>query len=290
MLQIELINAIEAEMLTFTEMIRKYSVRYHGKMKNLTQPLLDHFAISYFSFFQVTNDGRLFFIANDIEWNEFSFSQKEITANNPFTISPELIREGLYTSELQNFPGWDEAIKFIQKNANFDTTVCLFQKTKDGYIVGGFGFSSLNFHLANRFTSDVHAINAYLSFFIEESFPILKKSDVDAIDLNTVMGEGFHKPRYFMRDCSHIKQAFYKTLGSGKVSVSTHLIFTERERECLSCCFDGLTSAEIGKKLFLSQRTIEHRIEQIKIKLGCSKKSEIITAVRALKEQGRIIF
>ena len=47
--------------------------------------------------------------------------------------------------------------------------------------------------------------------------------------------------------------------------------------ECLYYFVLGMTSKEIARKLSLSSRTVEHYIENIKIKLNCSSRSELVT-------------
>lgn len=50
---------------------------------------------------------------------------------------------------------------------------------------------------------------------------------------------------------------------------------SRREREVASLVAEGLTSREIGKKLFISERTAEGHIEQIRSKLGFHSRAEI---------------
>lgn len=50
---------------------------------------------------------------------------------------------------------------------------------------------------------------------------------------------------------------------------------SRREREVASLVAEGLTSREIGKRLFISERTAEGHIEQIRAKLGFHSRAEI---------------
>lgn len=51
---------------------------------------------------------------------------------------------------------------------------------------------------------------------------------------------------------------------------------TKRELECLFFLLRGKTAAQIANFLFLSKRTVENHIVNIKQKLNCTKKSELI--------------
>jgi DNA-binding CsgD family transcriptional regulator len=52
--------------------------------------------------------------------------------------------------------------------------------------------------------------------------------------------------------------------------------FSKREQDCLKLLCYGKTGREMSEELNLSPRTIESYIENIKNKIGCNKKSEII--------------
>lgn len=51
---------------------------------------------------------------------------------------------------------------------------------------------------------------------------------------------------------------------------------SKRESECLFFIIRGMTAKDVAQKLHLSPKTVEFHIEQIKQKLSCSKKSELI--------------
>ncbi len=52
--------------------------------------------------------------------------------------------------------------------------------------------------------------------------------------------------------------------------------FSRREIECLQCLIEGFSAKETGNKLFLSSRTVETYLDNIKYKLNCRTKREII--------------
>lgn len=60
------------------------------------------------------------------------------------------------------------------------------------------------------------------------------------------------------------------------------IFFTPRELDVFKYIIFGLTSKQIAKRLGLSFRTIEDYVEKIKIKLGCTSKSQITEAAISL--------
>jgi len=56
-------------------------------------------------------------------------------------------------------------------------------------------------------------------------------------------------------------------------------VLTTREHQCAHYLLNGMTAKEIGKQLDLSPRTIESYIENIKFKLCCRNKVQLILAL-----------
>jgi len=58
---------------------------------------------------------------------------------------------------------------------------------------------------------------------------------------------------------------------------------SKREREVLALIADGLTNQQIAGELYLSVRTIEAQRASIKVKLGVSRRAELISCARRLR-------
>lgn len=64
------------------------------------------------------------------------------------------------------------------------------------------------------------------------------------------------------------------------VRTTTPSILSEREREVAELVLQGKTYAEIGKEIFISPRTAEHHMAQIKRRLGATSRSDLIAKLR----------
>jgi DNA-binding CsgD family transcriptional regulator len=55
--------------------------------------------------------------------------------------------------------------------------------------------------------------------------------------------------------------------------------FTRREAECIVHLLDGKTVAETAGELELSRRTVEYYVNNMKLKLGCHSKQELLRKI-----------
>lgn len=59
------------------------------------------------------------------------------------------------------------------------------------------------------------------------------------------------------------------------------IVLTVREIECSYYLIKGLSSREIAVKIFLSPRTVDYYIENVKGKFGCSRRTELVAKLLA---------
>lgn len=67
----------------------------------------------------------------------------------------------------------------------------------------------------------------------------------------------------------------------GAMSAETDLL-SEREKEVAELVLAGLTYKQVGKRLFISAKTVEHHISRIKQRLGCANREDLLNRLREL--------
>ena len=65
-------------------------------------------------------------------------------------------------------------------------------------------------------------------------------------------------------------------------SPSTPGSLTDREAEVAELLVQGLTYREIGSRLYISAKTIEHHVARIRRRLGAGSRSELLSMLRAM--------
>jgi len=84
---------------------------------------------------------------------------------------------------------------------------------------------------------------------------------------------------------SSTRLAYYRDLGMGAEAKKAERLSC-RERQCLRLLIEEKTAKETASILGLSRRTVEYYFENIKNKLSCWSKKEILSMARAFEELG----
>ena len=107
---------------------------------------------------------------------------------------------------------------------------------------------------------------------------------------HTFTEESQLSPKHTRRFVSQ-KRPFYKETGEidGIIGYSkridllilnnTQVELSKREIDCLAAIFKGLSAKKISDNLQLSKRTVESYIENLKIKMNCNNKADMIKAI-----------
>jgi DNA-binding CsgD family transcriptional regulator len=65
------------------------------------------------------------------------------------------------------------------------------------------------------------------------------------------------------------------------------VVLSEREREVAALLVDGLTYKEIGARLFISAKTVEHHIARIRHRCGATSRADLFARLRATLEAAK---
>lgn len=104
---------------------------------------------------------------------------------------------------------------------------------------------------------------------ISQKIPLLSRSN-KLIGLSVISMVTYKDESTYLDQSSFISDKF------SIIPLPNKTLFTERQRECLRYLVKGMTMKQIGKKIGLSPRTVEHYLEILKKKLHCHSRIELI--------------
>ena len=232
--------------------------------------------LSVFEFARVYDNGRAILLYSDPKISQYLFKhQVHITAHVPTSlISSEFwylpAQDGPYSQFLRD-------MKDISKAGSFVDYIQRFEGYFDMYCY----WSPLDQNSgSSHFINSKEKLEQLSNEFKEQAGSFIASVETDPFIVPQLMRPNFGGlPKKNMLINDKIDFSFYldKILKNLKTHRSAGGIqFANRELDCIRFLIFGKTAKDISIELGLSIRTIEHRIDSLRDKLGCKKKSDIV--------------
>ena len=271
-------------MLNWQEIVQKYTVRHFNKIRATTQPLRDHFGINYFTYHKIAESGQYTVLVDRPDWAEH-YVDRKIFLNDPYLRHPSVYRPGICLVEDHGSKAYQaELLREGAAILRVDMGAILIQKTGSAVEFFGFGAKKDRSSLQNLYLNHPEQLESFARHFRTELAPILSSMEHEAGLLSELKGEDFFCPAPIHPEVSITSlRAFQKDLGSGSL-IKKSALLSSRERQCLKLLLQNHTAKESAHILGLSHRTVEGYFENIKNKLSCATKREVLALAKNLDE------
>ena len=252
-----------------------YKSSLSNTFNKITKPLqmlsLDGF---WFSF--IHPDGYFYQVGNRPDVGEVYFSN-HLYIHNPFICNPTNYshNQAILTSDFP-YPKFHEVQKMVDYSCGFKDFLFLYKKIEQFTFCLHFSSSQKNLSVNTIILNNFFQLNNFADHFIEEWKPLLKKMDAYTINVSQDIPMFFKKNSLFETHASK-KEDTLKFLS--KLGLYNEHLFesiTSREIDIIQELVQGKTARQIGLALDISSRTIEHHMENLKSKLDCSSKQELL--------------
>lgn len=268
-------------MLTIPEMFSRVSRKSTEKMRRLCEPVERFFGVKCFFMSTTLPDGRFFSISNNPAFQEYYFSNENFVSS-PFFRNPAFIKSGFYSYRQYENYSFQKSIDLAVEATNLELVAGIAVNknntlTRFGYATKPYLVKGLNSLLVNN----LFVLKKFNEHILAELNEVLPYCAENAASLPQIMGEQYNLPikNYIVTTLSvHEQIAFLK-----KIGVYPHVKnITKRELDYFHYISKGYTGRQIAANLNVSQRTVEHCINTLKNKFGCSSKTELIEIARLL--------
>lgn len=275
-------------MLTWKEIVQNYITRHSDQISKTTQPLKDHFGIGYFTYHRIDNDGKYTVLVDRPDWAEYYVSE-QIFLNDPYLRHPSVYQSGLTLVNNQGDEEYREMIlKAGSKVLDMDIGTVLIQKNRHSVEFFGFSANKKTSALENIYLNRPQLLASFATYFKQQLGNVLTKMEESASSLIDLKGEDFICNKPVCPDISpNSVLSFYKDIGV-KDALEKAEKLSPQERKCLKLLIEGQSAKETAIALGLSRRTIESYLENIKNKLSCWSKQDILQEAKILDDFGLI--
>ena len=221
---------------------------------------LNHIGIDYLSYTRVYNDGGRICLSSRPKILEEHFAQKKyLRCGNEKHPDSYKSDEIILWSTLANQSVYEEA-----RLMDIHHGIYLFGKKNDGYCDSlGFASADNDPAIINNYFNNFDLLKKFVSYFHEEASTLLSRAEQYRVVLP--FNDESANPAY---KSHQVEKLFSVNNSLGKL--------TNRQRECIYLLIQGKPTKIIASELNISIRTLEDHLRDIKIRLHCKNKTELI--------------
>ncbi|MBA2369055.1 MAG: helix-turn-helix transcriptional regulator [Candidatus Protochlamydia sp.] len=249
------------------QIVERYTVRYDKKIQNVTSLLKIHFNIFSYTYFKIDKLGGFVTLSNNPSQLDFYYSE-QYYLNNPYLVDPDLLRSGsVLTATTQNKTYLD-SINTSLNHFQMDNTFLMLERNEgqaEGFL---FATKATTNQTTDVYLNNFENLKKFNRFFLVEMAPLLSKMSEDGFNMKQAKGTKFsvRNAGLPLAYADPISQDFLKKLSP----------LSSQEERCLDLFRRGNSAQATASIMGLSRRTVEHYFENIKNKLGCHSKWDLL--------------
>lgn len=235
--------------------------QYQSQIKNHCEPLFKHFGFNYFSYGKIYENNTGIIISSNPEWIRY-----RLTVSNSYSLS-------LANNKMMY---WDHVTgqesKWVAKGKqefNYHRGFILGYERSNYCEFSEFAEPEIN-ATRSSVTMNSEILNEFAAYFREKSVSLINKMENNYLVPFKVIKheENSSACRQFLEQIKRNKYILLSKSGEKKVS--------HREYQCFKLFIKNYSAKEIAKNLSLSPRTVENYLNNIKQKLYCSSKYDLL--------------
>lgn len=238
-------------------LLRFFKTSYFDRVKKLCSPLKDAYGIDTFWHSSIGPKGEFTHFSNTPEGTCHYFEEKHYLGN-PFLRHPSTYSDGFYLLADIADPSYMETQKRHNDKFGIDHLLFFCKRQQERCHIFGFATTQKHLPMQSIYLNNIHRLRQFSGIFLDQFGSI--SCETFTIELPHLVG----------------KSHFSSSRQSPLPAKDEFQMLSSREKECLFLFLEGHTAAETAALLTLSRRTVETYFENIKDKLGCNSKAEIL--------------
>ncbi len=246
----------------------------------ICEPLFRKAGITYFNYARAYNDGSIAGLFSHPEWLLYSLvhgvspSGIELRGFERFS----LLGSEILPSSPMDLKKYKKCVDAFKNLLGFDYMLCINYQEPDYYEAFAFASTVGNSGIVNFYLNNLEYLDKFTHFFRDKASLLIENASKPENKILRIKDrpeefEGLIVPpdKSFKAPPKNILPDNYPLILS-----KTGTPLSTRELDCMAFIANGRTAKEIGKLMKISNRTVEAHIYNIKNKLDCNRKSEIV--------------
>ena len=274
--------------MQLTDEIFKGTVQYHKKFAKICEPMQRYFGINAITYINMNNRGELINLHTHIPWMERCMEQHYYQCD-PGMVSPKNIASGFTLDETY---GQSEYTDIMMQDC-FDTFDLCYEctyveKNKNSYQLFAFNAPKKNTRFISRVISEFKILKQFIRQIQHSLYNNRHEVESFQYDFANIKGPIFYEQQGIIsinQAENERKIRILQDIGMAKNNLST-VSFSNQEKNCLRLYTEGNTMKQIAISMDISDKTVSKYLENVKNKLNCSTKNELVRQAEILESLG----
>lgn len=237
--------------LNHSSFYRKFPAFSLGaEINQLAQPLFNSINANYFDYNRIYPNNGFLSLASDTHWLEHFFKQH-------YKIGTAIVQSGIH---LWDYYYYQKPIQVAKEAFNHAHGITIIYKRQNYIEYIDIAASNIHREIVSIYLNNFNLIEAFIQDFIEKAAPLISLAEAELVKLPSDVTENITNDLLQPDDC-YLLQKFK---------------LTRREYQCLENYFKGSTAKETARILNLSYRTVEEHFNNLKRKLNCQHKRDLL--------------
>ena len=255
------------------------SIEYVSDVKQIVDPILTDFNLTYFNLFRSYYDGSFFMLSNRGDWVEYFYKSNFIELGafeqNPKLYTPTIV---LWNGLTPNKVTDDAKEKFNISNGI--TLSESYEKYIDFY---HFGTTCERIGVINFYVNQLPLLKKFIFYFKDKARKLIELSAKQSISYKKRC-EQIIDIYASLYDLNKLRQQM-SNLQVKRFYIGDNYL-TRKEMDVCSWLYQNKSVEEIAMILSMSKRTCDVHIDNIKAKLDCHKQSQLVQRFAELRVFG----
>jgi DNA-binding CsgD family transcriptional regulator len=256
----------------------------YSKLINLTEevvqlcaPIKKHFNVTYFNYVRLNNDNSRCLLTDRPDWLVQFYQEKFYNARTTLDIEALKYQQYFSWEMLKDEFTFQEASKHDISNG-----ITLIEPSTDYLDLYWFGTTNENTYATNNFESNIDAFQRFILYFKDKGSKVLNSAHINPINFGDYENEkGIYTFKTFdqlINTFTHAENLRFIFEHQGEIK-----FLSQQETICASYFILQFSMREIAVRMQISPRTVETYVNNIKNKLFCNSKSNLISELLNLK-------
>ncbi|GEM_PF-1713299 len=250
------------------------SRRHQKKLTGLLKPFHELFSTCYFGQITLSPEGEVTYLSDYIDIAEY-FYDNELYKGHPRYSSPEFNKEGLFLESTNSDSCLQKVNRELQHHFPNLQQPVYYSKNRNGKLTHYLIMSDEECDLENEVINQAPLIEKFIEHFERETDSLNTEVEDAKVSIIDEYGVHFQSPSPHSTTREKIL-AFLKATLPDYPQLHRITTLTKNEHEALLLFAEGMTTAEVAKHLNRAPRTLEKRLDAIKLKLRFEKKSDLV--------------